>query len=106
MSWVKLFGGMDEAERLLANGRPQLVVADGKKICLALRDQRLFAVADKCTHNGESLSKGTVNYLGEVICPWHGYRFQLSTGRESQERSADLETFPVKVESDGVYLLI
>lgn len=106
MGWIKLFASMDEAEQRLLPDRPQLVVADGRKICLVLRDHRLYAVSDKCTHNGESLSKGTVNYVGEVICPWHGYRFQLASGREAGERSADLETFPVKIESDGVYLLV
>jgi nitrite reductase/ring-hydroxylating ferredoxin subunit len=106
MAWVKLFDGMAEAEQRLLPGRPQLAVVDGKKICLVLREHQLLAVADKCTHNGESLSKGTVNYIGEVVCPWHGYRFQLTTGRESQERSADLETYPIKVEADGVYILV
>lgn len=97
---------MDDVVNRVAPGRPQQLIAEGKKICLVLREQQLLAVSDRCTHNGESLSKGTVNFLGEVICPWHGYRFQLTTGRESDERSADLETFPIKVETDGVYILI
>jgi 3-phenylpropionate/trans-cinnamate dioxygenase ferredoxin subunit len=63
-------------------------------------------VEDRCTHNGESLSKGQVNYLGEVVCPWHGHRFNLVTGRESSERSGDLQTFPVRVDEEGVFVAL
>lgn len=104
MDWIKIFDSRDDARSIVLPDRPQLVVAGGKRICLVLNGDRLLAVQDRCTHNGESLSKGSVNYLGEVICPWHGYRFNLKTGRESDERSRDLETFPIREEADGVFL--
>ncbi len=93
-----------EAE--LVVNRPRLLLAGGKRICLVRTADRLLAVDDTCTHNGESLSKGQVNFLGEVVCPWHGNRFNLVTGRESGERSADLETYPVRIDSEGVYVAV
>lgn len=69
-----------------------------------MHNNSFFAVQDSCSHNGESLSKGTVNYLGEVVCPWHNYRFELSTGRECSMRSADLRTYPIKVDVDGFFI--
>jgi nitrite reductase/ring-hydroxylating ferredoxin subunit len=45
-----------------------------------------------------------VNYLGDVICPWHGYRFNLKTGREANEQAKDLITYPVKEEEEGVFI--
>ncbi len=104
MEWVKVFDSTGAARAIVTPGRPQLLVVHGRRICLVLIGDRLLAVQDKCSHNGESLSKGTVNFLGEIICPWHGYRFNLKTGRESDERSHDLETFPVREETDGVFL--
>ena len=86
--------------------KPQLLIAGTDRICLVLRDGTLCAVQDKCSHNGESLSKGTVNYLGEVVCPWHGHRFNLKTGRESDERSSDLVTYPVIENNEGVFIQI
>jgi 3-phenylpropionate/trans-cinnamate dioxygenase ferredoxin subunit len=88
----------------MASGRPQLVIIGTTRICLVLVDDRLLAIEDRCSHNGESLSKGSVNYLGEVICPWHGYRFNLKTGRESGQRSRDLTTYPVKEDAEGVFI--
>lgn len=106
MSMIKVFESMAEAERRLIANKPQLLIAEGRRICLVLRDGNLLAVEDRCTHNGESLSKGSVNFLGEVVCPWHGHRFDLKTGRESAERSRDLITYPVTSNNDGVFIQI
>lgn len=93
-------------ESALALHQPRLVLAGGKRICLVRIPGRLLAVSDKCPHNGESLSKGRVNYMGEIICPWHGQRFNLVTGRESGEHSPDLETYPVRIDEEGVFLSV
>jgi 3-phenylpropionate/trans-cinnamate dioxygenase ferredoxin subunit len=93
-------------ESALTLNQPRLLLAGGKRICLVRTPERLLAVSDKCPHNGESLSKGRVNYLGEIICPWHGQRFNLVTGRESAEQSPDLETFPVRIDAEGVFLSV
>lgn len=106
MSLIKVFESMEEAERRLKVNKPQLLVVEGVRICLVLRDGILCAVEDRCTHNGESLSKGSVNYLGEIVCPWHGNRFDLKTGRESGERSRDLITYPVTSNNEGVFINI
>jgi nitrite reductase/ring-hydroxylating ferredoxin subunit len=106
MTMIRVFASMEEASRRLVANRPQLLLVDGIRICLVLREGELRAVQDKCTHNGESLSKGAVNYLGEVVCPWHGYRFDLRTGRESDERSRDLVTYPISTTEEGVFINI
>jgi len=93
-------------ESALTINRPRLLLACGKRICLVRTTERLLAVSDTCTHNGESLSKGKINFQGEVVCPWHGNRFNLVTGRESSERSADLEVFPTRTDEDGVYVAV
>jgi len=104
MQWVKIFATPADARARIKSGMTQLLVVHQKRICLARVNEQFYAVEDKCSHNGESLSKGMINYLGEVVCPWHGYRFQLNSGRESAERSRDLETFPVKEDENGLYI--
>lgn len=91
-------------ESSLAVNKPRLLLIGGKRICLLRTPEGVLAVADTCTHNGESLSKGSLNYLGEIVCPWHGHRFNMRTGRESEERSADLTVYPVKAGDDGVFV--
>jgi nitrite reductase/ring-hydroxylating ferredoxin subunit len=104
MDWIQVFPSAAEARLRLAENKPQLLVLRGKRICLVLRGDRFYAVQDTCSHRGESLSKGTVNYQGEIICPLHGHCFSLKTGRESSERSRDLETYPVKEDDTGFYV--
>ncbi|MFM8741551.1 MAG: Rieske (2Fe-2S) protein [Cytophagales bacterium] len=104
MEWVKIFSSSAEMLEQMHEGVPRAVSTASQSICLGLGRGLLKVIANKCPHNGESLSKGTVNYLGEVICPWHGYRFNLKNGREAVERCRDAETFPVKENDEGVFV--
>lgn len=102
--WVKIFTGQAEAEQRLTPGKPQLVIANGKRICLVCFSGKFYAVQDSCSHNGESLSNGKVNFMGEVICPLHNHCFSLETGREMSSRSADLRTYPIKIDESGFFI--
>ncbi len=104
MDWVKIFSSAGELEKALSPRQPRLLIVRGKRICLVIIEGQLRAVEDTCTHNGESLSKGSVNFLSEVVCPWHGHRFNLKTGRECDERSRDLITYPVRQDTEGVFI--
>lgn len=104
MRWVKIFKDRLAAQEKLSENKPQLLIIGENRICLVLRGGTFYAVSDRCPHNGESLSKGSVNFASEIICPWHGYQFKLQNGREWQERCADLITFPIREEPDGLYI--
>jgi len=104
MEWLKVFSGESEALQRLQSNKPQLVVANGKRICLVNHNNRFFAVQDTCAHSGESLSKGSLNYMGEIICPLHSYCFNLQTGQELSSRSLDLKTYPIKIDDSGFFI--
>ena len=91
-------------EQALTEDEPRLLLVGNKRLCLIRRKNLLHIVEEKCPHNGESLAKGKLNYLGEIICPWHGYRFNITTGRECEERCRDLTTYPVKELEDGIFI--
>jgi nitrite reductase/ring-hydroxylating ferredoxin subunit len=102
--WVKIFSGEQEALQRIAPNKPQLIILDGTRICLVNHGGNFYAVQDACSHNGESLSKGSLNYLGEIICPWHNYCFNMQNGREISSRSADLHTYPIKIDEAGFFI--
>lgn len=104
MDWIKIFSNEQEARERILHDKPQLLVLNQKRICLVLHNEKFFAVQDSCSHNGESLSKGKINYLGDIICPWHGYRFELSTGRACDSDCRDLQTYPVKIDDNGFFI--
>jgi len=106
MKWIKIFSTEAEAKNKIIPDKPQLLIIHGKRICLVYREGQFFAIQDSCSHNGESLSKGNVNYLGEIVCPWHNYRFALNTGKASDSNSTDLATYPIKIDESGFFIAI
>jgi len=104
MEWIKVFSGLSEAAQRIPQNRPQLVIIGEIRICLVRFKDTYSAVQDSCSHNGESLSKGEINYMGEIICPWHNYCFELKTGREIRGRSWPLKTYPLKIDDTGFFI--
>jgi nitrite reductase/ring-hydroxylating ferredoxin subunit len=102
--WFKIFESREQAHLHLKEGAPQLLILRGQSVCLVMKNDSLYAVENKCAHNGESLSKGKVNFLSEIVCPWHGYRFNLKTGRECAERCRDLQVYSVLENDEGVFV--
>ena len=103
MEWIKIFSRPGEARERLKESQPQLVVIGTIRICLVRIQDNYFAVGDKCSHNGESLSKGKVNFLGDIVCPWHGYRFSLQTG-QCAENYPDIPIYPTQENENGFFI--
>ncbi len=64
---------------LLSDGRPLRVVVDDTPVLLLREGENVFAIHDRCSHRGCSLSEGTVEG-DEVVCACHGSRFSLRDG--------------------------
>jgi 3-phenylpropionate/trans-cinnamate dioxygenase ferredoxin subunit len=65
-------------------------------------DGELFAIEDVCSHDGAELAGGPVDDH-QVICPRHGARFCLRTGRAlTPPAYQDIRTFPVRVRDGRV----
>ncbi|HEX9682413.1 MAG TPA: Rieske 2Fe-2S domain-containing protein [Acidimicrobiales bacterium] len=41
----------------------------------------LFAVTRRCRHLYADLAKGTIDESGCLVCPWHGSKYDVATGR-------------------------
>jgi len=73
--------------------------AGADKIAVFRLEDGLYAIDDRCPHEGWPLAQGGVK--GTVVtCAWHNYKFDLRDGRcvLGEERA---RTFPVRV-TDGV----
>lgn len=104
VKWHKVFGSEQAGKERIPLGQMERVKIGSHKICLAHTVEGFFAVGDICTHLQAALSQGHMNYLNQVICPWHSYRFDLKSGIECQQRAAQLPTYPIKINNDGLYL--
>lgn len=76
----------------------------GRTLCIARRDDDVFACAHKCPHAGGHLADGFVDALGNIVCPLHRYKFSLKNGRNVSGEGYYLKTYPVEIRTDGVYI--
>jgi nitrite reductase/ring-hydroxylating ferredoxin subunit len=63
----------------LPEGRPTRVVVDDTPVLLLRQGSNTFAIHDRCSHRGCSLSEGEV-HADEIVCSCHGSRFSLRDG--------------------------
>ncbi len=69
---------MDESA--LADGKPTKAMYQATPILLVRRDERLFAMADTCSHFSGPLSEGKLED-DAIVCPYHFSKFALEDGR-------------------------
>jgi nitrite reductase/ring-hydroxylating ferredoxin subunit len=85
----------------LKPGECKTVVADGRELALFNVDGKFFATDNVCPHQGGPLGEGFLE--GSVVtCPWHGWRFDVSTGQSPVVPSAKVEKFECIVEGNDV----
>ena len=68
---------------LLPEGRPTRVVVDETPVLLLREGERFYAIHDRCSHRGCSLSDGSVEG-DEIVCACHGSRFDRRDGSVRQ----------------------
>lgn len=71
------------------------VVIEGVPIMVALLANKVYAIQDKCTHLGGSLSKGTIEN-NDVKCRLHGAKFELKTGNVIDKAHIGFIKMPTK----------
>jgi nitrite reductase/ring-hydroxylating ferredoxin subunit/uncharacterized membrane protein len=64
----------------LGDGQPTRVVHDCVPILLVRRGERIFAMAETCSHFSGPLSEGKL-VDNSIVCPYHASRFALEDGR-------------------------
>jgi nitrite reductase/ring-hydroxylating ferredoxin subunit len=100
MEEVVIFNSKKEMLKVIANREIKRVSINNQQFILVRSGECVFLSEQYCPHMDHNLSEGSVNFEGELICPWHSYRFSLMTGTEAQERCRRLKTFPL-TEKDG-----
>lgn len=87
-------------------GTARCVHVKGKKIALFHIEGGFYAIDDTCSHAEASLSEGTIEGAC-VLCPLHGARFDIKTGRAlSLPAWAPVETYEVRVEGDDILVSV
>lgn len=86
----------------LDEGAVKVVEAGGRRIALCKFDGSVYAIDDVCTHDRGPLDQGEL-IGGEIECPRHGARFDVTTGRATRLPAIQpVRTYPVRVENGEI----
>lgn len=81
---------------------PLSAEVDGIPIVVVRCGAKIYAVEDRCTHDGEPLGEAEVEDC-EIVCPRHGAHFCLRTGEPLTPPAYEpLRTFKVREERGRV----
>jgi nitrite reductase/ring-hydroxylating ferredoxin subunit len=58
----------------------KLVRHEGKQVLVIAQNGRVFAIANRCPHEGYPLSEGTIGPGCVLTCNWHNWKFDLASG--------------------------
>lgn len=83
-------------------GAVRMKEAGGTKIALVQRGGAFYAISNFCPHLTGNLGEGHLDVDGMLVCPEHGWRFRLSTGRCVSVANQSAHTFPVRIEDGWV----
>jgi nitrite reductase/ring-hydroxylating ferredoxin subunit len=86
----------------------------------------LYAYLNKCAHQGGPVCQGkiiprvteVIDERGEshgfafdearlhIVCPWHGFEYDIKTGEHPGQPAARLIRVPVEETADGIYVTV
>ncbi|MFQ5850887.1 MAG: Rieske (2Fe-2S) protein [Candidatus Binatia bacterium] len=85
----------------LSPGEAKVVQAEGQDIALFNVDGTFYAIHNTCLHHGGPLGEGELDGT-MVTCPWHGWRYDVTTGTNVMNPAVKVAGFKVKIEGSDV----
>jgi nitrite reductase/ring-hydroxylating ferredoxin subunit len=84
-------------------GNVHEVQVAGKAVALANVGGKFFAINNTCLHRGGPLGQGSLQ--GQIVtCPWHGWEYDVTTGKVVQNPATGVTCYPTEVRGDEVFV--
>lgn len=98
MVWKKIAQKGD-----VSDGKGKAFTVDDKQIALFNQDG-YHAIDDLCVHQDGSIAPGKLD--GDIVeCPLHFWHYNIKTGDlKDYVKGVKLQTYPVQVRDDGIYV--
>jgi nitrite reductase (NADH) small subunit len=84
-------------------GTGKQIIVNGRVVALFNVDGTFYAIDGTCLHRGGPVGEGDLEGT-TVTCPWHGFQYNVTTGRNILDPDIGLTKHDVKIE-DGVVLV-
>jgi nitrite reductase/ring-hydroxylating ferredoxin subunit len=87
-------------------GTVKAVTAGDKPIALANCGGSFYATQGKCLHLEGPLGEGKLDDGCLLRCPWHGWTYDVRTGKNDFDLAIELRTYEVQVEDGEVKVAV
>lgn len=86
-------------------GEGRVVDVNGFMLALFNVDGRYYAIDNTCPHRDGPLGDGDVD--GTIVrCPWHGWRWDVTTGANVNNPAVKVACFDVLVEGNEIFVAL
>ena len=82
-------------------GEGRVVDAAGTTLAVFNVGGTYYAIDNGCPHRGGPLGEGDVDGA-LVACPWHGWRWDVTSGANANNPAVRVACFPVTVDGDRI----
>lgn len=87
----------------LPPGSRKLCTVDERRVALFNLNGTIHAIDNHCTHRDGPVAAGELKDA-VITCPWHGWRFNVTTGRCLESGGAPLRLYPVTIEGNDILI--
>ena len=87
----------------LPAGSGRVYTVGSREVAVFNVDGQLYAIDDQCPHQQASLATGTLDG-STVTCPWHGWSFDVRTGKGVGRPGSRVDCFDVSVDGDEFFI--
>jgi nitrite reductase/ring-hydroxylating ferredoxin subunit len=82
-------------------GTGRAVEVEGRAVAIFNVDGTFYAIDGTCLHRGGPVGEGDLEET-IVTCPWHGWQYDVMTGRNVMDPDIGLPQYEVEVENGVV----
>jgi nitrite reductase (NADH) small subunit len=87
----------------IAPGTIKEFQVEGKPVAVANVDGKYYAINNTCLHRGGPLGQGPLE--GKIVtCPWHGWEYDVTTGKISQNPAVGVNSYPIEIRGDEIFV--
>jgi nitrite reductase/ring-hydroxylating ferredoxin subunit len=87
----------------IAPGQIREIQLQGTTIAVANVGGQFHVISNTCLHRGGPLGQGSLQG-NMVTCPWHGWSFDVTSGKVVGNQSAAVACYPVELRGEDVYV--
>lgn len=74
-----------------------------RAIAISNVDGVFYAMQNSCLHRGGPLGQGALE--GKIVtCPWHGWQFDVTTGKVAQNDTVGVSCYPIEVRGQDLFV--